>query len=98
MSNTYFKRKYIRKYTRVIGGRNEIEVKGMTDLILLKNYLKYIYDVKTVRALWLFLYFVCMVRTRIKKMMEVNRAGRINSQRLEEQPYKEDMLGFLKLR
>ena len=49
---TYFKHKCLHKYTRVTRGQDRVEIKSMVDLILVKrNVLPYVQDVKAVRGI-----------------------------------------------
>ena len=50
MGNIYFECKNLHKYTRVAGGQDELEVKSMIELVLVKKYmLRFVQDVRAVR-------------------------------------------------
>ena len=52
VSYTYFKQMSLQKYTRVARGHDGVEVKSITDLVLVKTYiLRYVQDVRTVRGM-----------------------------------------------
>ena len=51
VGNTYFNHRSLHKYTRVIKGRDRVEIKSMIDLVLVKrDMLPYVQDVKVVRG------------------------------------------------
>ena len=52
MGNIYFKQKNLHKYTRVAKGQDRLEVKSMTDLVMVKKYmLHFVQDVRAVRGM-----------------------------------------------
>ena len=52
MGNKYLKHRSWHKYTRGARGQDGVEVKGMTDLVLVKkDMLRYVQDVKVVRGM-----------------------------------------------
>ena len=54
VSNTYFKHRNLHKYTIVARGRDGVEIKSMIDLMLVKrNMLRYVHDVRAVRGMGL---------------------------------------------
>src|SRR5678815_16083 len=96
VSNTFFKHKSIHKYTRVGVGRDGIEVKSMIDSVLVKKeMLKYVFDVKSVRGLGMGLsdhYFVLCKIKLVGAWMEGKvirkEVGKIKSEKLSEQDNK----------
>ena len=51
VGNTYFEHKNLHKYTRVVRSQDGVEVKSMTDMMLVKKYmLLYVQDVRAVRG------------------------------------------------
>ena len=52
VDNTYFKHRNLHKYTRVPRGQDRVEVKSMTDLVIVKkDMLHYVQDVRAVRGM-----------------------------------------------
>ena len=52
VGNTYFKHIRLHKYTRVARGRDDMEIKSMIDLVLVKrDMLRYLQDVRVVRGM-----------------------------------------------
>ena len=52
MSNTYFKHRSLHKYTRVVMGQDGVEIKSMTDLVLVKkDIVRYVQDVRALRGI-----------------------------------------------
>ena len=52
VTNTYFEHKSLHKYTRVARDQNGVEVKSMTDLVLVKkDMLRFVQDVRAVRGM-----------------------------------------------
>ena len=52
LGNTYFKHRSLQKYTRVAKGQDEVEVKNMIDLVLVKrNMMRYLQDVRVVKGM-----------------------------------------------
>ena len=52
VGNTYFEHKNLHKYTRVARGQDEVEVKSMIDLLLVKrDMLCFVHDVRPVRGM-----------------------------------------------
>src|SRR5678815_1676101 len=89
VSNTFFKHKSIHKYTRVGVGRDGIEVKSMIDLVLVKKeMLKYVLDVKSVRELGMELsdHYVVLCKIKLvgvwkERKMIRKELGRIKSEK-----------------
>ena len=48
VDNTHFKHKSLHKYTRMAWGQDRVELKSMIDLVLVKNMLYYMHDVRAV--------------------------------------------------
>ena len=83
---THFKHRSLHKYTRVAMGRDNVEIKSMIDLVLVKrNMLQYVQDVRVVKGMGSSLYVVlCKVRlveAWIKRREVVVRARRIRSKK-----------------
>ena len=74
VGNTYFKHKNLYKYTRVERGQYGVEVKSMVDLVLVKDMLCFVQDVR-------------LVGTWIKRRV-VYRARRIIIEKLREHQYR----------
>ena len=97
IGNTYFEHKNIHKYTR-IGKARDREVRSMIDLILVKrDMLKYLCDVKVVRGLSgdLSDHLIVLCKIRLigtwMERKERNRKGeRIRSERLKNEEYKRE--------
>jgi hypothetical protein len=96
--NTFFDHKSVHKYTRVGKSRDGTEVKSMIDLVLVKkDMLKYVMDVKSVRGLRMGISDHYIVLCKIKfvgawmgrKVRRVEK-GRIRSEKLSEQGSKEE--------
>ena len=52
MGSTYFDHESLHKYTRVARGQDGLEIKMMTDLVLVKmDILRYVQDVRAVRGM-----------------------------------------------
>ena len=51
MGNTYFEHKNLHKYTRVARGQDGVEVKNMIDLVLMKDMLHFVQDVRAERGM-----------------------------------------------
>ena len=52
MSNIYFKHRSLHKYTRVAMGLDGVEIKSMTDLVLVKkDIVRYVQDVRALRGI-----------------------------------------------
>ena len=52
MDNTYFNHRSLHKYTRVARGQDEVEIKSMIDLLLMKrDMVRYIQDAWVVRGM-----------------------------------------------
>ena len=50
--NKYFEKKSVHKYTRAVRGQKGIEVKNMTDQMLVKkNILRYMQDLRAVKGM-----------------------------------------------
>ena len=97
VSNTFFKHKSIHKYTRVGVGRDGIEVKSMIDLVLVKKeMLKYMLDVKSVRCLemglsdhYVVLCKIKLVGTWMERKVIRKEVGKIKSEKFSEQGNKD---------
>ena len=99
---TFFKQKSIHKYTRVGVGRDGIEVKSMIDLVLVKEILKYVLDVKSVRGLgmglsdhYVVLCKIKLVEAWMKRKVIRKEVGRIKSEKLNEKGNKDKYLKAL---
>ena len=51
VGNTYFKHRILHKYTRVARGQGGVEIKSMIDLVLKRDMLRYVQDVRVVRGM-----------------------------------------------
>ena len=95
--NAHFKYRSLHKYTRVARGQDGVEIKSMIDLVLVKrNMLGYVQDVRTVRGMGrslsdnhAVLCKVRLVRTWIKRREVVVGARRIRSEKVREHQYRE---------
>ena len=96
VGNIYVESKSLHKYARVARGQDEVEVKSMIDLVLMKrDMLLYVQDVmvvKGMRRLSDHSVLLCIVRLLgawIKRRKVVNKARRIRSLKLREHQYRE---------
>ena len=96
--NTFFDHKSVHKYTRVGTGRDGTEVKSLIDVVLVKKeMLKYVMDVKSVRGMgmgisdhYIVLCKIKFVGAWMEKKGRGMEVGRIRSERLSEQSCKEE--------
>ena len=97
MGNIYFEHKSLHKCTRVARGQDEVEVKSIIDLVLVKKVvLHYMQDVRAVKEMGRGVSYhhvvLCKVRlvgTWIKRREVVNEARRTKSEKLREHQCKE---------
>jgi hypothetical protein len=101
--NTFFDHKSVHKYTRVGKDRDGAEVKSMIDVVLVKKeMLKYVMDVKSVRGLGMGISDHYIVLCKIKfvgawmgKKVRRVEVGRLTSEKLSDQSYKEEYVRAL---
>ena len=92
MGNTYFMHISAHKYTGVVEGQGGVEIKSMTDLVLVKkDMLRYVQGVRAVRGMgrglsdhYVVLCKVRLVGAWIKRREVVVRAMRIRSEKPRE--------------
>jgi hypothetical protein len=95
--NTFFSHKNVHKYTRVGVDRDGNEVKSMIDLVLVKKeMLRYVLDVKSIRGLGMGIsdHYVVLCKIRLvgvwmERKMDRKKVGRIKSEMLNEQSYRD---------
>ena len=102
MGDTYFKHRSVHKYTRVVGGRDGVEIKSMIDMVLVKkDMLRYVHDMRVVRGMerglsdhHVVLCKVRLVGAWIRRREVVVGARRIRNEKLREHPYREGYARF----
>ena len=96
VGNIYFKHRSLHKYTRVARGQDEMDMKSMIDLMLVKRDMRrYVQDVRVVRGMGRGLsdHHVVLCKFRLVgasiKRRDVIEARRIRTEKLGKYQYKE---------
>ena len=97
MGNKYFKHRSLHKYTVVARGRDDVEIKSMIDLVLVKmDMMRCVKYMRAVRGMgrglldhYAVLRKVRLVGAWIKRREVVAGARRIRSEKLRERQYRE---------
>ena len=103
MGNTCFEHKSLHKYTRVARGHDGVEVKSMIIVLVKKDMLHFVQDVRAVRGMGQGIsdHHIVMCKVRlvgmwIKRRKVVGGIRKIRSEKLREHNTEKDMLSLLR--